>query len=109
MWIVGDTGRFNAEGAAPTNTTRRNVLRQQDENDWHTAEDIKLLAAMAALLHDLGKACAAFQLRLQGKGPEGTNLYRHEWISLRLFQSFVGTDDDAGWLSRLADTDATRD
>lgn len=109
MWIVGDTGRFNAEGTAPTNTTRRNILRQQDENDWHTAEDIKLLAAMAALLHDLGKACAAFQLRLQGKGPEGANLYRHEWISLRLFQSFVGTDDDAGWLSRLADTEATSD
>lgn len=106
MWIVGDATRFNAEGAAPTNTTRRDVLRQQDENDWHTAEDIKLLAALAALMHDLGKACEAFQLRLRGKGPEGANLYRHEWISLRLFQSFVGQDEDAGWLERLADPDA---
>lgn len=106
MWIVGDASRFNAEGAAPTNTTRRDVLRQQDENDWHTAEDIKLLAALAALMHDLGKACEAFQLRLQGKGVQGANLYRHEWISLRLFQAFVGKDEDAGWLARLADPDA---
>lgn len=105
MWIVGDAGRFNAEGAAPTNTTQRDVLRSQDENDWHTAEDITLLAALAALLHDLGKACEAFQLRLQGKGADGANLYRHEWISLRLFQAFVGGDNDSGWLARLADAD----
>lgn len=107
MWIVGDAGLFNAEGAAPTNTTRRDILRQQDENDWHTAEDIKLLAAISALLHDLGKACEAFQLRLQGKGAEGANLYRHEWISLRLFQAFVGQDDDATWLSRLTDVNGS--
>jgi CRISPR-associated endonuclease/helicase Cas3 len=103
LWIVGDAGRFNEEGAAPTNTTRRDILRQQDENDWHTAEDIKLLAALAALMHDLGKACEAFQRRLQGRGEDGPNIYRHEWISLRLFQAFVGTDNDAGWLARLAD------
>ena len=30
------------------------------------------------------------------------NHYRHEWVSVRLFQAFVGTDDDAGWLQRLA-------
>lgn len=107
MWIVGDASRFNAEGAAPTNTTRRDILRRQDENDWHTAEDIKLLAVLAALMHDLGKACEVFQLRLQGKGPQQANLYRHEWISLRLFQAFVGSDDDRGWLTRLADTDNT--
>jgi CRISPR-associated endonuclease/helicase Cas3 len=34
------------------------------------------------------------------------NLYRHEWVSLRLFQAFVGNDDDEGWLQRLADPDA---
>ncbi|MGM0833769.1 MAG: type I-F CRISPR-associated helicase Cas3f [Pseudomonadota bacterium] len=102
MWVVGDASRFNINGAVPTNTTARDILRRRDENDWHNGEDILLLTAMAALLHDLGKACDAFQLRLKGK-LEGRNLYRHEWISLRLFQAFVGNDDDASWLTRLAE------
>lgn len=102
LWIVGDARRFNAAGAVPTNTTVRNILRRESENDWHTAEDIRLLSQLAALLHDLGKASVAFQERLQGKRVE-RNLYRHEWVSLRLFQAFVGDDDDEGWLKRLAD------
>ena len=104
MWVVGDASRFNINGAVPTNTTARDILRRSDENDWHNGEDILLLTALAALLHDLGKACDAFQQRLKGK-LEGRNLYRHEWISLRLFQAFVGNDDDATWLARLAEGD----
>ena len=102
MWIVGDASRFNAQGAVPTNATRADVLRQRDENTWHSLKKISLLVEMAALLHDIGKACLAFQKRLKGmlKLP---NLYRHEWISLRLFQAFVGNDDNDDWLRRLAD------
>jgi CRISPR-associated endonuclease/helicase Cas3 len=100
LWIVGDRRRFNAEGAVPTNSTTRNVLRGEDENDWHQLQLISALAALAALLHDLGKACSAFQQRLDGT-LQGANLYRHEWVSLRLFQAFVGGRDDAGWLQRL--------
>lgn len=101
LWIVGDASRFNTSGAVPTNTTRRNILKTGDENDWHTGEDIRLLAQLAALLHDLGKASRAFQGRLRGK-TTGPNLYRHEWVSLRLFQAFVGQDEDEAWLARLA-------
>ena len=101
LWIVGDAKRFNAEGAVPTNTTTRDVLRTDDESDWHTAQPIRLLAQLAALLHDLGKASIAFQERLRSQRSE-RNLYRHEWVSLRLFQAFVDDDDDAGWLQRLA-------
>lgn len=101
LWVVGDAGRFNAQGTVPTNTTTRNVLRRRDENDWHTGEDIALLTSLAALLHDLGKACLAFQDMLRGKAV-GKNQYRHEWVSLRLFEAFVGDDDDATWLARLA-------
>jgi len=54
------------------------------------------------LLHDLGKASVAFQSRLRSNSL-GRNLYRHEWVSLRLFLAFVGGDDDQGWLRRLAD------
>ncbi|MDN6042455.1 MAG: CRISPR-associated endonuclease Cas3'', partial [Acetobacter sp.] len=101
VWIVGDASRFNTEGTVPTHTTERNILRQNDENDWATAEDIRLLAQMAALLHDLGKASVEFQNRLRTR-KEGPNLYRHEWVSLRLFQAFVGAETDSEWLTRLA-------
>ena len=101
LWIVGDASQFNARGGTPTNSTERNILRSDDENDWHTGEDIHLLTTLAALLHDLGKACRAFQMRLEGKLQE-RNQYRHEWVSLRLFEAFVGTDGDATWLARLA-------
>lgn len=101
LWVVGDATRFNAQGAVPTNTTRGNVIRADDENDWHSAEDIRLLMQMAALLHDLGKASVSFQKRLRSQQFE-RNLYRHEWLSLRLFLAFVGADDDATWLQRLA-------
>lgn len=106
LWIVGDASRFNEQGAVPTNTTRRDVLRKDDENDWHSAEAIKLLAQMAALFHDIGKANAAFQAKLRGKGPMA-DAYRHEWVSLRLFEAFVGDGaSDADWLRRLIDGDA---
>lgn len=101
LWIVGDASRFNERGAVPTNATQHDVLRKADENNWHTAEDIRLLAQMAALLHDLGKASIAFQQRLRRQMQE-KNLYRHEWVSLRLFLAFVGKDDDETWLSRLS-------
>lgn len=114
LWVVGDRSRFNTQGAVPTNTTQRNVLRGNDENDWHTGQDIHLLAALAALLHDLGKASQAFQMRLRGQlttadGRSERNQYRHEWVSLRLFEAFVGTDDDATWLARLANPTAEDD
>ena len=105
LWVVGDRKRFNDQGATPTNTTQRNVLRQQDENDWHHGDLIQRLADLAGLLHDLGKAITAFQSRLKGQ-LSGVNLIRHEWVSLRLFAAFVGSDDDATWLARLAGPEA---
>jgi len=79
--------------------------------DWHSLDAISALAQLAALLHDLGKASVAFQKRLR-LGKHGKNLYRHEWVSLRLFQAFVGASggdggSDSGWLRRLAASDFT--
>lgn len=69
---------------------------------WHHLPLMTALAALAALLHDLGKATRAFQDRLKNPGVHERNHYRHEWVSVRLFQAFVGQDDDAGWMHRLA-------
>lgn len=102
LWIVGDAKQFNTQGATPTNMTERNILCQDDEHNWHTAHDIRLLAAMAALFHDFGKANDTFQAKLRGSAVLA-DPYRHEWVSLRLFQAFVGRDDDAVWLQRLVD------
>ncbi|GHT88380.1 type I-F CRISPR-associated helicase Cas3 [Betaproteobacteria bacterium] len=109
IWIVGDASRFNAQGAVPTNTTRNDILRSKDENDWHTLEDIRLLAQMAALLHDLGKASNGFQAKLKNSSREA-DAFRHEWISLRLFEAFAGAiPNDSDWLGRLADLEEPTD
>lgn len=105
LWVVGNRARFNELGTVPTNSTARNVLRSESENDWHNLPLIRLLAQLAALMHDLGKSIVAFQSMLEGK-QDGRNLYRHEWVSLRLFQAFVGDDEDATWLARLADPES---
>ncbi|MES2205166.1 MAG: type I-F CRISPR-associated helicase Cas3f [Pseudomonadota bacterium] len=107
LWVVGDMRCFNEQGATPTNITARDVLRTQDENDWHTAYDIGLLAGIAGLFHDFGKANVLFQKKLAGKAKKLSEPYRHEWVSLRLFQAFVGEqNDDMEWLTRLANIKA---
>jgi CRISPR-associated endonuclease/helicase Cas3 len=98
---VGHAERFNDHGAIPTNKTTRDVLRDHEENDWQYGDLLRLLTDMAGLLHDLGKATQAFQDRLNNK-LKGRNLVRHEWVSLRLLEAFVGENNDADWLTKLA-------
>lgn len=102
LWVVGDGRQFNAEGAVPTNTSSHDILRRADETTWHHLPLITALSALAALLHDLGKATQAFQDRLRKPNMRERSHYRHEWVSVRLLQAFVGGEDDAGWLQRLA-------
>lgn len=101
LWIVGNLRRFNAQGTVPTNTTQRDILRSQDENSWHSVETIALLAAIAGLFHDFGKANLLFQKGLRGTGKT-YQPYRHEWVSLRLFQAFIGQQTDIQWLTALS-------
>ncbi|WP_258005586.1 type I-F CRISPR-associated helicase Cas3f [Coxiella burnetii] len=62
-----------------------------------------MLAAIAALFHDFGKASSAFQKKLEAEGKPLTDAFRHEWVSLRLFEAFVnGAEDDQHWLEKLA-------
>ncbi|WP_445374480.1 type I-F CRISPR-associated helicase Cas3f [Photorhabdus tasmaniensis] len=104
LWIVGNLRRFNSRGVVPTNTTQRDVLKSQDENHWHGVEAISLLAAIAGLFHDFGKANTLFQQGLQGDGR--FQPYRHEWVSLRLFRAFIAEQNDREWLTSLSQIDS---
>ncbi|WCN14537.1 type I-F CRISPR-associated helicase Cas3 [Marinomonas mediterranea] len=106
LWVVGNRKKFNEEGVVPVNTTRRNLLKSEIENDWHYLPLIKSLTAVAALLHDWGKASELFQEKLT---PNSKNTFkgdpiRHEWISVLLLHALVkssgGTDE--GWLTQLS-------
>ncbi|MCT2387884.1 type I-F CRISPR-associated helicase Cas3f [Erwinia pyrifoliae] len=104
LWIVGNLRRFNAQGAVPTHTTSRDVLKSADENSWHSVEAVSLLAAIAGLFHDFGKANSLFQQMLVGKkGVKSFQPYRHEWVSLRLFCAWVAGRDDRAWIAALSD------
>ncbi|WP_261817606.1 type I-F CRISPR-associated helicase Cas3f [Vibrio gallicus] len=105
MWVVGKRSKFNLEGTVPTNRTQRNILRAGDESNMHSNQAIALMAGIAGLFHDFGKANALFQEKLRGKG-EGFEPYRHEWISMQLFITFVAERDDKTWLQALCDLKA---
>ncbi|WLE59238.1 type I-F CRISPR-associated helicase Cas3 [Burkholderia plantarii] len=103
LWIVGDGRQFNRQGAVPTNSSTSDVLRADDESHWHRLPLISGITALAALMHDLGKATLAFQNKLTAQRGAPRSDYRHEWVSVRLFQAFVGeAANDADWLARLA-------
>ncbi|MFI3186050.1 MAG: type I-F CRISPR-associated helicase Cas3f, partial [Methylococcaceae bacterium] len=103
VWIVGNRKRFNAVGIVPVNSTKIDFSHREWEKGWHTTEIIAMASAIAGLFHDLGKANDLFQNKLKpefkGKRFEP---YRHEWVSLRLFQAFVGENNDEQWLGKLA-------
>src|SRR5690606_26060567 len=61
-----------------------------------------ILVVLAALLHDIGKATIGFQNKLFHRGKPKADPYRHEWLSLRLFQAMIhGCSNDEEWLERL--------
>ena len=108
MWVVGKRSKFNLEGTVPTNRTQRNILRAGDESSMHSNQAIALMAGIAGLFHDFGKANILFQYKLSGKG-ERYEPYRHEWISMQLFLAFVAGRDDKAWLNALCDLKVNSD
>jgi CRISPR-associated endonuclease/helicase Cas3 len=107
LWVVGNKSKFNLEGVVPVNRTEKDLLNSEFESDWKFLPLIKSLAAMAALLHDWGKASLLFQEKLNPKikhKHKGDPL-RHEWISCLLFNHFVSiqinSERDTLWLNTM--------
>ncbi|MDC9727695.1 MAG: type I-F CRISPR-associated helicase Cas3f, partial [Methyloprofundus sp.] len=108
VWVVGRKNEFNAQGYVAVNYTQKEISQYMDKNQFQTINVIKYAATISALFHDFGKANMLFQNKLkpkkEKKGEKSKNYepYRHEWVSLRLFQAFVGDKTDEQWLIALA-------
>lgn len=104
VWVVGKKEKFDMQGRVPVNFTE----------DHHAVEEsfslnnhiIALFAKLAGYFHDIGKSSTLFQAKLEpnhkGKRYEP---YGHEWVSLRIFQAFVGKRSDKEWLEELSEVD----
>lgn len=104
LWVVGNRSKFDERGVVPVNITTKSLIT--DKNFFLNTKVISLLSHLAGLFHDVGKAIALFQEKLRweftGRAYEP---YRHEWVSLRIFQAFIGERDDKDWLEDLANID----
>lgn len=101
LWIVGARNRFGENGVVPVNRTKKNILHSEWENNFLYMPELKSLTAMAALLHDWGKANDAFQEKLK-KGAKTGDVYRHEWLSVALLNALANGKNDDEWLKILA-------
>lgn len=105
LWIVGNKKKFNAEGVVPVNYTESGIEQYIDKEKWQSLALMKDAVAIAALFHDFGKANILFQQKLIGEGKNKYEPVRHEWVSLRFFQAFVGQRSDEKWLEALTEID----
>ena len=101
LWVVGNRRKFNFDGTVAVNITRLNLKHKEWENGWERIELIELAAGIAGLFHDFGKANDLFQKKLSPNTDLKSEPFRHEWVSLRLFEAFVAGRLDQQWLTEL--------
>ncbi len=104
VWVVGNQDVFNDQGYVAVNSTEVTLGQYMDKARWHTVDVIEYAAAIAGLFHDFGKANNLFQNKIDPAqcGTDFSEPYRHEWVSMRLFQAFVADKSDKEWLSALS-------
>lgn len=102
LWVVGNRLKFNEQGIVPVNRTSLNLDHREWEQGWYLNEIVVLASSIAGLFHDFGKANDLFQQKLKGLTESKAEPYRHEWVSLRLFEAFTKSKTDNEWLSQLA-------
>ncbi|WP_262465651.1 type I-F CRISPR-associated helicase Cas3f [Acinetobacter ursingii] len=106
VWIVGNRNKFNREGVVPVNRTAKPIKLDYSDNNWQTAPLIAALSRIAALFHDFGKINPFFAKKIAkakyNKKPVA-DPFRHEWVSLRLFEAFVKScgHQDEFWIEKL--------
>ena len=101
LWIVGNRKQFDSKGNVPVNITAEN--HNISERFFMNTEIIALLSSLAGFFHDVGKANTLFQCKLKPNNPyKNYEPYRHEWVSLRIFQAFVHNQNDREWLEKLS-------
>jgi len=106
LWVVGNKAKFDEQGVVPVNFTEKAITNF--ENDWHCLPQIKALAAVAALLHDWGKASDLFQKKLKQSSNLGDPI-RHEWITCLLLHAVIkisgSQENDISWLTAIINGD----
>ncbi len=85
LWIVGNKNKFDENGNVPINSTGRKILKNYAETGWSFMPIIQSITAVAALLHDIGKASRYFQTKLRNDSCSA-DPFRHELISAMLVQ-----------------------
>ena len=106
LWIVGRKECFNSSGFVAVNTTRKNIRHEEWESQWQYLPVLKAFTALAALLHDWGKASVLFQDKLRSASRKA-DAYRHEFISCKLIEAIAviygEKDNPIAWLQAIAD------
>jgi len=104
LWSVGNRNKFDDRGVVPVNFTEKETAQFMDKSSFKVLPVIQYSSSIAAIFHDLGKATVLFQKKLNpDEKTEKFEPYRHEWVSFRLFQAFVGDKTDLRWLEALSD------
>lgn len=95
LWIVGNKNKFDKEGNIAVNSTNRKILQHYKESGWPFLPLVQTLTAVAALMHDLGKASVYFQEKLR-KSSCSADPFRHEFISALLIKGMFHYFADQG-------------